>query len=151
MSDLPKASQITQALTDLLRTIKQANGYYTDLGLRVYSGRAALYQDSSPRPYASLVSRMDTPNNESRHRSRNNRSYDLIITINTGMDYDLEQDKLLYDIRRAISTQTKANILGGLVQSIDQSEAILDNPFLGSTTAQIVLTLTVVYGETYPT
>ena len=146
----PKATQITTALLDLLKTIKPSNGYLTDIGNRVYSGRHALYQDTSPRPFACLIARNDDPENESRRRSRCVRDYDLVITLNATQDYDQVQDRLLYDVRRALSTQLPANVLGGLAQALTQSSATLDNPDLGSGTAQLTLTLSVSYGETYP-
>lgn len=54
-----KSSDIAEYLTEVLGTIKAANGYKTDLGTTVYRGR--LKHDEDRVPYAVLIEGEDRP------------------------------------------------------------------------------------------
>lgn len=146
---LPRSTEISRKIEERLQGILTTNGFYTDLGQRIFRGRAALHQDVAARPYASLISARDTADPESRRRSMLSREYDLIVTLNAGAEYDEQQDRLLYDLRRALSKTSQASILDGLALSMQVGPAQLDDPDLGSNTAQITLTVTVTYAEMY--
>lgn len=145
----PHATQISRAIGQRLEQIRLANGYLTDLGLRIYRGRAALYQDQTTRPYACLISARDDVDYESRRRVKASRVYDLVVTLTAGADYDEQQDALLHDIRRALSKDSQASVLDGLALDMVLGGAQLDNPDLGSNAAQITMTITALYAETY--
>lgn len=147
---MTKATQISQAIQQRLQQITVANGYLTDLGQRVFRGRAALYQDQAARPYACLISSSDEPDPESRRRAKLNREYQLVITLDAAADYDEHQDALLFDVRRALSYTSQADVLDGLALRLDLGTATLDDPALGSEIAQVSLPITVQYGEVYP-
>lgn len=146
----PKATLISREIQLRLQQITTANGYLTNLGVHVYRGRAALYRDQSARPYACLISSNDEPDPESRRRAKLTREYTLVITLDAAADYDEHQDALLYDVRRALSYDLQANVLGGLALRLDLGTATLDDPELGSDVAQITLPISIEYGEVYP-
>lgn len=109
---MSKAKDVAQALTDRLAVITVANGYQTDIGLRVFRGRRKL--DETHVPCIVIVEGDD--NITSEQRGRVATAPDYFIEGHSVCDPDNPNDKahdMIADLKRAIWSGDLS--FGGLV------------------------------------
>lgn len=153
------AGQIRAALAARLADATIANGYATDLGLHVFSGRPLLAgQDLDTGPSVALT----TPKESIRDRSGNQQRIALDVEVQAAARADLPlpadvptptspadvADALLGDIKRAVlrDTQLRIETVGAaLSMRLEYIEADLDLPDSG----EALVSVTVRFGCTY--
>lgn len=148
-----KASDIAEYLTEVLGTIKQANGYLTDIGETVFRGR--LKHDEDLVPYAVLIEGEDRP--------AETESLDVTITQDYVLgayvtcDPDNPNDaahQAIKDIKKAVFSSDLARrpVAGarggnGRVKSLSYEGKDIGPRADGKAIVYAVVRITVTYGE----
>ena len=98
-----KSSDIAEYLTEVLGTIKVANGYKTDLGTTVYRGR--LKHDEDRVPYAGLIEGEDRPQENDGGRLDVTLEQDFVLGAYVFCNVDNPNDAAhdaIKDIKKAV-------------------------------------------------
>lgn len=116
MTPLTKASDIAQYLTELLGTVKQANGFHTDIGLNVFRGKRAKADEAVP--CAVIIEGEDHPG-ESAGREAIKITQDYVLGGYVECDPDNPNDAahlVIKDLKKVLFGQGPR--LGGRVAAI---------------------------------
>lgn len=103
MTPLNKSSAIGEFLTIVAQQITQANGYHTDIGLRVFRGRRKI--DESHLPCLVIIEGEDRPTKNADSRMEVPIEQDYVIGAYDFCDPDNPNDKghlIIKDIKKAL-------------------------------------------------
>ncbi len=138
----PAAVMDLLALKTQLATITVANGYRTDMGGAVFTGRDALAVGSQrPLPTITLTSTRDDPTDRANLSAGQwcqgwTRTVELEIQVAGADAWETALDNAVDDVRRALARHTSPLTLGGIA---------FTPPASGGETAMAVMSLTYSY------
>ncbi len=115
------AGEIAGYLDDLLKTITKANGYETDIGLRVFRGRRAVHDDHVP--CAALIEGNDrVTQGDSKKAPTAKITQDYVLTGYSPCDADNPNDEahaIIRDLKKAVFGGQNGATLGGKVSKVE--------------------------------
>lgn len=141
-----KASEIAQELDTRLKTITKANGFETDIGLKVFRGRRNIDDDAVP--CAMLIEGNDQPRSRAGKLATYEIEQNYVLGGYVPCDPDNPNDAahaLLRDLKKVVFSDDN---LGRKVKSVDYKGRDIGPRTDGVAIVMAIIEISVVYVET---
>ncbi len=146
MNPLPKATLVGRSLRACLETIKQQNGYLTEL-LAVYGPKDKV-REKQPLPYALVRAVADSRAGIALQQATRTRTFDIEVFFSRGTDDpEAALDAVYVDVLRALGFGRDERMFAGLIE--EEDEAVFRYADEKESTHSITISIGVLYVESY--